>query len=86
MVGYDLKKAQKNAARIGYSVKPSTKKDKKLDVLKNNKIVASIGAKGYDDFTKHKDQQRRKAFKNRFERYRHIKGSAAWFSDTILWN
>ena len=39
MVGYDLKKAQKNAASIGfgYSVKASTKKDKKLDIYQNGK-------------------------------------------------
>lgn len=85
MVGYDLKKAEKNAAKIGVTVKPSTRKEKKLDVFKDGKKVASIGAKGYDDYTKHRDKKRKKLYKKRHEKYRHKKGTASYYADKILW-
>ncbi len=31
------------AARLGITIKPSTRKNKKIDVFKDNKKVASIG-------------------------------------------
>lgn len=86
MVGYDLTKARKNAKKIGVKVKPSTKKDKKLDVFKNDKKVASIGAKGYDDYTKHKDEKRRANYKSRHNKYRHQVGTPSYFADKILWD
>ena len=86
MVGYNLKKAQMNAKKLGVEVKPSTHKDKKLDVFKNNKKVASIGAKGYDDYTKHKDDKRRANYKSRHNKYRHIKNTPSYFASKILWD
>jgi len=38
------------AERLGLIIKPSKKKSKKLDVFKNNKKIASIGAKNYGDY------------------------------------
>lgn len=84
--GYDIKKAKKNAEKIGVSVKPSTRKNKKLDVFKHDKKVASIGAKGYDDFTKHKDAKRKENYKARHNKYRHNKGTPSYFADKILWS
>jgi len=43
---YTLRKAQE----WGLQVRPSTNPKKKLDVFKNGKKVASIGAVGYGDF------------------------------------
>ena len=40
-----LSKARANAAKIGVTIKPSTRKNKKIDVFKDNKKVASIGDK-----------------------------------------
>ena len=43
---YSYKKAEKN----GLTIKPSTKKNKKIDVYKNNKFIASIGDVRYNDY------------------------------------
>ena len=40
---------------------------------------------GYYSDLDHGDPVRRKNFKSRFERIRHNIGSAAWFSDKLLW-
>jgi len=85
MVGYDLKRAEKNARKIGVTVKPSTRKEKKLDVFKDGKKVASIGATGYDDFTKHKDPKRKRLYKMRHEKHRHKKETPSYYADKILW-
>ena len=40
----------KQAKKLGVTVKPSTNKTKKIDVYKKGKKVASVGARGYNDF------------------------------------
>jgi hypothetical protein len=81
-----LAKAQRKARRIGYKVKPSTRKGKKLDVFnKEGKKVGSIGALGYSDFNQHKDKQRRKNYKSRHGKYRTRVGTNSYFADKILW-
>jgi hypothetical protein len=90
---YQITEYTKNQAKkLGVSVKPSTNKKKKLDVFKNNKKVASVGAIGYGDFptftkTKGKEfaDKRRKAYKKRHEKNRNIKGSAGFYADKLLW-
>ena len=42
ITNYTYKKAKK----LGYTVKPSTNKTKKIDVYKKNKKIASVGANG----------------------------------------
>jgi hypothetical protein len=49
------------AKKIGVTVRPSTRKGKKIDVFKNGKKVASVGAKGYDDFTTYSRKNKSKA-------------------------
>jgi hypothetical protein len=41
---------KEKAKQLGLTVLPSTKKGKKLDVFKNGKLIASIGAVGYKDY------------------------------------
>jgi len=87
MPNYNFTKAKANAKKIGYTVKPSKNPKKKLDVFnKDGKKVASIGDASMVDFTKHRDEKRRRLFKARFERYRHKKGTPAYFADRILWD
>ena len=86
MANYNLTKAKANAKKIGYTVKPSTNPKKKLDVFKDGKKINSIGDPTREDYTKHKDEKRRRLFKARFERYRHKKGSGAYLADKILWD
>ena len=38
------------AEKLGVQIKPSSNKKKKLDVFKDNKKVAQIGAKGMNDY------------------------------------
>ena len=78
------------AKKLGVEIKPSKKKGKKIDVIKNNNII-SIGAKGYNDYPnylkrdKNLANERRKLYKLRHEKDRHIKGTAGYYADKILW-
>ena len=50
-MAYIIKSYTKQKAKeLGYTVKPSTNTNKKIDVYKGDKKVASIGAKGYLDY------------------------------------
>ena len=67
------------AKQLGVEVKPSTSKGKKIDVFKNGSKVASVGALGYGDYPtylqlygKEYAEERRKCYKNRYEKNRHI--------------
>ena len=48
---YKISKGTHQAAsKLGVTVKPSTRKNKKIDVFKNNELVASVGHRDYDDY------------------------------------
>jgi hypothetical protein len=81
-----------NALNLGVTIKPSTNKSKKIDVFKNGKKIASIGAMGYNDFdiylrTKGKAyaDERRRLYKIRHAKDRNKIGSPGFFADRILW-
>ena len=80
-----MRRARAKAKSLGVTVVKSSRKGKKLDVMKNGKRVASIGAIGYDDFLSHGDPERRRRYKIRHEKNRHIVGSAGYYADRILW-
>jgi len=80
------------AKELGVVVKTSTVKGKKIDVFKDGKKIASIGALGYKDYpTFLKDEgtafanKKREAYKARHEKDRHKKGSAGYYADKLLW-
>jgi len=82
----------KQASKLGVHIKPSKNKNKKIDVFRDTKKIASIGATGYGDYptytkTKGKEyaEERRKLYKIRHEKDRQVKGSAGYFADKILW-
>lgn len=81
----DLKKAKVKAKSIGVTVQPSTNKNKKLDVYKDKKKVASIGDIRYEDYNTHNDAKRRANYKARHSPFRHRKGTASYYADKILW-
>ena len=91
---YEIKARQKrNAKKLGVEIKPSTNKKKKIDVYKNDKKIASIGAKDYSDYasyieTKGKEyaDNRRRLYKARHEKTRKIIGSNSYYADKILWD
>ena len=90
---YEIKALQKkNARRIGVTIKPSTRKGKKIDVFKDGKKVASVGALGYGDyatFLKEKGREfadnRRRLYKIRHEKNRKKVGTNSYYADQILW-
>jgi len=91
---YQIKPAQlSNAKAIGVTIKPSKVKNKKLDVFRNNKKVASIGDIRYGDYETYKltkglefANKRRKAYRARHERTRKKVGTPSYFASEILWN
>jgi hypothetical protein len=77
---------------IGVIVKPSRNKTKKIDVIKNGKRIASVGAYGMNDYPTYMKQKgpiyantRRKLYKMRHEKDRKIKWSRGWLADKLLW-
>jgi len=93
MSSYNISQRTRSIAkRMGVTVKKSTRKGKKLDVFKNGKKVASIGAKGYNDYAsfirshgKSHADKRRSAYKKRHSKDRSKKGSAGYYADKLLW-
>jgi len=84
--------SNERAKRLGVNIKPSNRKNKKIDVYKDGEYVVSIGDSRYKDYAlflkeegKEYADKRREAYKKRHEKYRHIKGTASWFADQILW-
>lgn len=80
------------AKKLGVEVRRSKSKGKKLDVYKNGKKVASIGALGYSDYPtfikshgKAYANKRRSAYKKRHSKDRSKKGSAGYYADKLLW-
>ncbi len=84
--------SKERAKRLGVQIKPSDKKNKKIDIYKDGEYLVSIGDNRYKDFPTYKKElgeeyalKRREAYKKRHEKDRHNKGTAGWFSDQILW-
>jgi hypothetical protein len=85
------------AKAVGVDVKASSVKGKKLDAYKDGIKQASFGAKGYKDYHLYKKEegqsvanQKRKQYKSRHEKDRHIKYrngklTAGYLADRILW-
>jgi endonuclease III-like uncharacterized protein len=83
---------KRQAKKLGVQVRKSTSKGKKLDVYKNGKKVASIGALGYKDYPsfikshgKAYADKRRSAYKKRHSKDRSVKGSRGYYADRLLW-
>ena len=83
----NLAKARARAKTLGVEVKPSTRKNKKLDVFLagSKEKLASIGDKRYSDYLQHGDEKRRANYKARHETHRHKKESPSYYADQILW-
>ena len=82
----------KQAKSIGVDVKPSTKAGKKIDVYKNGKLVASVGAITYMDYPnyladkgKEYADERKRLYKLRHKKDIEKVGSNGWYADKLLW-
>lgn len=92
-MSYTITQYTRNQAKkLGVTVKRSTNPKKKLDVFKEGKKVASVGAIGYKDFPTFKKEdgpevanKKRKAYKSRHEKYRHKVGTPSYYADKLLW-
>lgn len=92
-MAYTITKYTRDKARkMGVVVKPSSVKGKKIDVFKNGEKVASVGALGmgdYPTFIREKGKEyadvRRRLYKQRHQKDRHVRGSAGWYADKLLW-
>ena len=88
-------KAKADSLRV--EIKPSTNPLKKIDVFKNGKKVASIGALGMNDYPTYLEKEkkgyypkgyakeRRRLYKIRHEKDRKKTGTNGWYADKILW-
>ena len=88
ITNYTYKKAKK----LGYTVKPSTNKTKKIDVYKKNKKIESVGANGMNDYPTYilknglkYAKTRRRLYRIRHEKDRHKRLSNGWLADKLLW-
>jgi hypothetical protein len=90
---YTIKKySYKQAKKLGVTIQSSTRKNKKIDVYKNGKKVASVGALGYGDYPTFMETEgqisannHRRKYKMRHEKDRHVKNSPGFYADKILW-
>lgn len=83
---------RRKAKSLGVEIKPSSVKGKKIDVFKNGKKIASVGALGYDDYPTHIEKKgkefadkRRRLYKIRHAKDKDIKGTAGYYADKLLW-
>lgn len=83
---------KRQARRLGVDVKRSSVKGKKIDVFKNGRKIASVGAIGYGDYgtylrTRGKTyaDERRRLYKIRHARDRKRRGTKGYYADQLLW-
>ena len=85
---------KKQADKLGLEVKPSTKKYKKIDVYKDNKLLGSVGDTRYQDYglllqnTNNKKSYadfRRRLYKIRHSNDSKNKYSNGWLASNLLW-
>ena len=80
------------AKKLGVTIKPSTSKGKKIDVFKDGKKLASVGALGMSDYPtymKTKGQayadERRRLYRIRHGKTMDKVGSPSYYAARILW-
>lgn len=83
---------RKQAKNLGVVVRQSSIKGKKIDVLKNKIVIASVGATGYSDYPSYirthgleYANKRRKLYKIRHNNDRKIVNSNGYWADQLLW-
>jgi len=78
----------KKANFMGVIIKPSKIKNKKIDVFKNNKKIASIGDVNYSDYYTYLAVDKKLAEKRKkLYKIRHNKdlGLAGFYANKLLW-
>ena len=69
-------------------ISKSSRKDKKLKAVIDNKKTIHFGASGYSDYTKHKDDNRKDAYIQRHKKNENWADfeTAGFYAKHILWN
>jgi hypothetical protein len=78
------------AKLLNVVIKPSKNKNKKIDVYKKKQIIASIGAKGYNDYPTYLEKKGKEYANERKRLYkiRHkndIHTGNGYYANKILW-
>ncbi len=80
------------AQKYNVIIKPSTKKNKKIDIFRNGKLIASVGDVRYSDYPTYLKERgkeyassRRSLYKKRHSSTRHLIDSPSWWADQLLW-
>ena len=88
ITNYSFRKAE----TLGVDLKPSTNKKKKIDVFKNGKKIASVGALGMMDYPnylikegKQIANERKKLYKKRHHKDLQKIGSNGYYANKLLW-
>jgi hypothetical protein len=83
---------KQKAKELNVTVKQSTNKNKKIDVFKNNKKIASVGAIDYNDYPTYiikngleYAHERRRLYRIRHNKDRNIKNSNGFYANKLLW-
>jgi hypothetical protein len=86
----EVKRRAKEYLGSDIEIRPSTRKDKKYMVKKPNNGFVHFGQMGYEDFTKHKDPDRRENYLKRTAgiagNWRKDKFSPNNLSRNLLWS
>lgn len=84
--------SKSQAKKLNVNIKPSTNKNKKIDVFKGDKKIAVIGDIKYNDYPNYLKKEgkviadeRRRLYKKRHSNDRFVKGSNGFYADKILW-
>jgi len=79
----------KKAKELGVEIKPSTNKNKKIDVIKKGKVIATIGDINYKDYPTYIQEKGLSYAKERRRlyniRHKNDKGIVGKYARKILW-
>lgn len=83
---------RQRAKALGVSVRPSTKPNKKIDVIRSGEVIASVGAKGYKDYGLYLASdgpavanQKRSSYRARHAKDLKVKDSPGYWANALLW-
>ena len=83
---------KEKAKKLGVTVKLSSNPKKKIDVFKDKKKIASVGAIDYSDYSTYiKDKgleyanERRRLYRIRHKNDKNIIGSNGYYANALLW-
>ena len=80
------------AKSLGVEIKPSQRKNKKIDVIKDNKVIASVGDIRYKDYPTYMREngkqfadKRKSLYKIRHKKDINVKDSNGYYAFNLLW-